>query len=286
MISLRLGVTGQKFADRAAAVKFYQELGRNVASVPGVTSQGAVSVLPFTSGIGWGGINVEGWAPKPGEELQVDRRSATPDYFRTMGIPIVAGRSFTEADVATTPSQVAIVDEKFARRFWPNEDPIGKHIWNNPERKLRIVGVVGTVKQYGLDIDGRMVAYGPGLSGYLVARVSGDAASAMSAIVREIHAIDPTVPVFDLKTMPDRLSDSLARQRFSALMLAAFAGFALLLATIGVYGVMSYQVTQSTRDIGMRIALGADRGSIIGLVVRQGMTLTAIGVMSVWGRVA
>jgi predicted permease len=287
VISLRLGVTGQKFQDRAAAVKFYQELGRKVASVPGVITQGSVSVLPFTSGIGWGGINVEGWVPKPGEELQVDRRSATPDYFRTMGIPLVAGRFFEEADAATTPAQVAIIDEKFARRFWPNQDPIGKHIWNNPERKLRIVGVVGSVKQYGLDIDGRIVAYGPGLSGYLVARVSGDVASAMSAIVREIHAIDPTVPVFDVKTMPDRVSDSLARQRFSAIMLTAFAGFALLLATIGVYGVMSYQVTQSTRDIGMRIALGADRRSIVSLVVRQGMTLTVIGVvigvLGAWG---
>ena len=119
---------------------------------------------------------------------------------------------------------------------------------------------------------------GPGYGGYVVARVSGDIAAATSTIAREIHAFDPTVPVFEMRTMEERIGDSLARPRFSALMLGALAGFAVLLAGIGVYGVMSYLVTQSTRDIGVRMALGADRRRIVGLVVRQGMVLAAVGI--------
>ena len=145
----------------------------NRATVPGVKERGAVSALPFTSSVGWGSINVEGWTPEPGQELQVDQRAATPEYFSTMKIPLVQGRFFTDADMPQNAEQVVVIDKKFAQRFWPNGDAIGKHVWFDPERKLRIVGVVGTVKQYGLDVDGRIVVYRPQPNaGYHVARTS------------------------------------------------------------------------------------------------------------------
>ena len=172
VISMRLGASGQQFPNREAAVEFYRQFGDRIANVPGVKVRGAVTALPFTSSVGWGGINVEGFTPQPGQELQVDQRATTPDYFKTMQIPLVKGRFFSDFDTAANAQPVVIVDEKFARRFWPNEDPIGKHVWNDPKRQLTIVGVVGTVKQYGLDIDGRIVVYrpSPGLLSYQVAR--------------------------------------------------------------------------------------------------------------------
>jgi predicted permease len=241
-----------------------------------------VSALPLTGSVGWGGINVQGYTPPPGQELQVDMRIASSDYFRAMEIPLRRGRFFTEHD---TPSsmEVVIIDEKFAQRFWTDGDPIGKHVWFDPKKPMTIVGVVGTVKQYGLGADTKIATYFPeqqapdrGL--YLVARTSfSDPASLSSTIVQEIHSIDPTVVVYGIRTMQDRLYDSLARERFSSTMLAAFAVFALLLAAVGLYGVMSYLVTKSTRDIGVLVALGAHPSNIIGLVVRQGMELAAIG---------
>jgi ABC-type antimicrobial peptide transport system permease subunit len=146
---------------------------------------------------------------------------------------------------------------------------------------MTIVGVVGSVKQYGLDVDGRIVVYfpSPGLLSYQVARTASDPAEVASAIVRAIHEVDPTIPVYDIRTMSDRMKDSMARQRFSAIMLGAFAVFALILAAVGVYGVMSYLVSQGTHDIGVRMALGAQRSRIVGMVLRQGLELTAGGII-------
>ena len=145
---------------------------------------------------------------------------------------------------------------------------------------MTIVGVVGTVKQYGLDIDGRIVFYRPSPNaGYQVARTSGDPAAVAGAIVRQIHEIDPTLPVFDVRTMNDRMSDSMARQRFATFMLGAFAVFALMLAVVGVYGVMSHLVAQGAHDIGVRMALGAQRSRIVGMVMRQGLELTGAGIV-------
>ena len=281
VISMRLGASGKQFPDRADALEYYRELGDRITSVPGVSMRGAVSALPFTSSVGWGSINVEGFTPQPGQELQVDLRNATPDYFRTMEIPLLKGRWFSDFDTMPNAQPVVVVDDKFAQRFWPGEDPIGKHVWRDPKRQATIVGVVGTVKQYGLDIDGRIVVYSPspGLLTYHVARTSGDPAAVAGAIVRAINEVDPTIPVYDIRTMPDRMSDSLARQRFSTIMLGAFAAFALILAIVGVYGVMSYLVTQGTHDIGVRMALGAQRRRIVGMVVRQGMELTGAGLI-------
>jgi predicted permease len=238
-----------------------------------------ISVLPFTPSIGWGLIQVEGFHPKPGEELQADLRWTTPDYFRTMGIPLIKGRFFSEHDWDKNAPNVVLIDDKFARRFWPGGDAIGKHIGFDPKDQFSIVGVVGTNKQYGLDVDGKIVAYFRGGGGWLVARTAADPTASVSSIVREIHAMDPTIPVYDVRTMDERMYDSMARQRFAALMLGAFAAFALILAVVGVYGVMSYLVTQSTRDIGLRLALGARDTDILGLVVSQGMLLAVAGIV-------
>ncbi|HET7220688.1 MAG TPA: ABC transporter permease [Vicinamibacterales bacterium] len=282
VISMRLGASGRQFPAREAAIEFYRQIGDRIAAVPGIKARGAVTALPFTAAVGWGSINVEGFTPQPGQELQVDQRAVTPDYFRTMEIPLIKGRSFTSFDAMPDAAPVAIIDEKFAQRFWPNADPIGKHLWNDPKRPMSIVGVVGTVKQYGLDVDGRIVVYRPslGLLSYQVARTAGDPAAAAAAIARAIREVDPTIPVYDVRTMTDRMRDSMARQRFSTLMLGAFALFALLLAAIGVYGVMSYLVTQGTHDIGLRMALGAQRSNIVWMVVGRGMELAGAGIVA------
>jgi putative ABC transport system permease protein len=248
-----------------------------------VVAQGQVTALPLTGEIGWGAISVEGYTPAPGQELQVDQRIASADYFRAMKIPLRDGRYFNEHDTVDVPG-VVIIDEKFAKRFWPNGDAVGKHVWFDRKKPITIVGVVGDVKQYGLGTDGKIATYFPQQQGpanrvFVVARTAGDPAELTAAITNEIHEADPTVVVYDVRTMEDRVYDSLARQRFASTMLGAFAAFAVLLAAVGLYGVMSYLVTQSTRDIGVMVALGARGSDIIGLVMRHGMELAGIGIV-------
>lgn len=284
VLSMQFVVSDPKYKDQKILSSFYREIETRIAHLPGVVAEGTVSALPLTGSVGWGGIHVEGYNPPPGQELQVDMRTAGADYFRTMQIPLVSGRFFSDVDNLDT-SQVAIIDQKFAQRFWPHNDAVGKHVWFDPKKPITIVGVVGVVKQYGLDTDGKIATYfplqqGPDRGTFLVARSSSDDAGLSNAITREIHAVDPSVVIYGIRTMNERLHDSLARQRFSSTMLGAFAGFALLLAAVGLYGVMSYLVTQSTHDIGILVALGARRENILSLVVRQGMQLTLIGIFA------
>src|SRR5262249_35124948 len=162
-------------------------------------------------------IKVEGYTPPPGQELQVDLRIASTDYFRAMDILLLNGRFFSEYDTSDS-QQVAIIDGKFAQRFWPHGNPIGKHVWFDPKKPITIPGVVGVVKQYSLDNEGKIAVYFPhqqaASSGmFLVARTSLDAAGLAGAIAREIHAVDSDAVVFNVRTMDDRLRDSVARQR-------------------------------------------------------------------------
>src|ERR1700722_1165795 len=284
VLTMQISVSGAKYQDRKQRAPFFRELERRISALPGVVAQGQIEPLPMTGGVGWGSINVEGFTQAPGQELQVDLRNASADYFSSMKIPLVAGRFFDERDKNDAPN-VMIVDERFAKQFWPNGGAVGKHLLFAPKDPFTIVGVVGAVKQYGLETGGKIAAYfaqqqftSGGVS--LTVRTSGDPSAISSAVVREIHAADPTTVVFNIRTMDELVHDSLARQRFASTMLGAFAGFAVLLAAVGLYGVMSYLVTQSTRDIGVMVALGARSGDIIGLVMRQGMELAGIGIVA------
>ncbi len=284
VISMQVAATGPKYKDHMRRVQFYNELENRVRTLPGVAGFGAVSVLPLTPSVGWGGMQVEGYVPpKDAPELQVDKRSATPDYFRTMEIPLITGRFFTSADTDKSQS-VVLIDQKMADRFWPKGDAVGKRIrQGDKEPWLTIVGVVGVVKQYGLDIDTKMVTYFPyatWMNGemFVTARTTGDPAALANSIIAEVHTLDSDIPVFDTATMQERVHDSVARQRFAMAMLGAFAGFAVILAAIGIYGVMSFLVTQGTSDIAIRMALGAQRGRILSLVMQQGMGLALIGI--------
>jgi predicted permease len=284
VLSMQFVVSDPKYQDEKVLAGFYREVETRVAHLPGVAAEGTVSALPLTGTVGWGGIHVEGYNPPPGQELQVDQRDASTDYFRTMQIPLVSGRFFSDQDNLDA-AKVAIIDQKFAQRFWPHNDAVGKHLWFDPKKPITIVGVVGVVKQYGLDTDGKIAAYFPmqqdfGRGTFLVARSSSQNPGLANSVTGEIHAVDPSAVVYGIRSMQDRLHDSLARQRFSSTMLGAFAAFALLLAAVGLYGVMSYLVTQSTHDIGILVALGARRENILALVVRQGMQLTLIGILA------
>jgi predicted permease len=284
VISMEVYTAGPKYRESASRIEFYKNLAERVKVLPGIVGQGAVLPLPLTPSVGWGGMQVEGYVPPANQpELQVDQRAATPDYFATMQIPLISGRLFTEVD--TKESQlVVIVDQKMADRFWPRGDAVGKRVRTGEKDPwTTIAGVVGVVKEYGLDTETRMVVYYPHAvrpyhTMFVVARTRIDPSSMTGAIIGQVHALDPDVPVFDIATMQQRFHDSVARQRFATVMLGAFAGFALILAVVGVYGVMSSLVSQGTPDIAIRMALGAQQKNILSLVLRQGMGLVVIGI--------
>lgn len=288
VISMRIPLTDPKYKEQLARSRFAEDVLEKMKSLPGVSVPGVISALPLTSAAFWGTVFVEGYVPPANEpEIQADVRGISPDYFRVMKIPLIKGRVFTEGD--TKDGQpVILVDEKTVQRFWPREDPIGKRIRpdDGPGAPYyTIVGVVGVVKQYGLDSSGRITLYFPFKqrgtgSLYVVARTASDPAAMSGAIVHAIHSVDPNIAVHDIATMEERVHQSLARQRFSMTLLGSFAGFALILAAIGVYGVLSYVVAQGTRDIGVRVMLGAQRGNILRMVLRHGLYLTGGGIVA------
>lgn len=291
VLSLRLSLAGPNYANTETRAAFYRQLLDRVRSVRGVEAAGAVSILPLSQGVSWGSISVEDFTASAGEAsaLQADQRIATPDYFQAMGIPLVRGRFFNEHDTKDA-QKIAVVDESFAARFWPGEDPVGKRIKRGGADSeapwMTIVGVVGTVRQYTLDKDSPRVAFytphaqEPASTMYTVVRAASDPSQIVGAVNGEIRAIDSSLPVYNVALMSERLSRSLAERRFSMLLLGLFAALALLLAGVGIYGVMNYSVTQRTHEIGIRMALGAKASDVLKLIIGYAMMMTAFGVMA------
>jgi putative ABC transport system permease protein len=271
-----------RYRDNPQRVQFYEQVLQRLAALPGVTSVGATSHLPLTGYNMGSTLRVEGRSPRPGEqEPGAPVARVNPDYFRTMGISLRAGRLFNDSDTEGAPG-VTLLSETLARRLFPDEDPLGKRV-SIGSLSTTVVGVVSDIRYAGLDGEIEQAVYlsyrqlpRPGMA--LLLRSAVEPASLAPALRDAVLEIDPALPVYDVMTMNERLSNSVAARRFNLLLLGGFAALALLLAGVGVYGVISYVVTGRTHEIGIRMALGAQSHDILGRFIKEGMALVLLGV--------
>ena len=294
VLTMRLGIAANEFSTEAQQVQFYEQLLQRVRALPGVQSAAVTDDLPLEGG-SMQPVAVEG---QPTVEMahqpEVSVRLLSPQFMKTMGIPIVRGREITDADTATS-APVVLVSESMAKQFWPNEDPIGKRLTLTffPKQVRQVVGVVGDVKDRGLDNqDPISTLYWPLTQFYapqawgkframglaLAVRTASDPASVAPAVRNAVREISPATPLTDVHTMEELVAESLSPQRFNMLLFAAFAGLALVLATVGLYSVVAYATRQRVKEIGIRMALGAARTDVLGAIVLDGLRPTVIGI--------
>jgi putative ABC transport system permease protein len=302
LLTARLNLPSAQYRDAERTRRFVHQVAADVASLPGIRAVGITTTLPLGDGE-WGRMLTIDSRPAPTSFAQVPMirfRLITPDYFSAMGAAVRRGRPFTAEDAVGAPL-VTIVNETMARRFWPDGDPIGQQIsFAPPESLLKmplpdgtirfprhtIVGVIGDLRQGGLERDPDAEAFVPfaqsgnqsGARHFLAARTTGDPLAAAAAIESAVHRIDRNVPVANVRSMESRLSDSVAQRRVVMLLLGGFALLALVIAVVGVYGVMAYMVGQRRTELGVRAAMGATAAQLVGMVMAEGMWMTVAGV--------
>lgn len=293
VLTMTVSVPPKKFSSPAQENAFFKRVLDHERALPGIDSAALIDSLPVSGDGSTQPVAIEGRpAAAMADQPEVAVRVVSSDYFRVMRIPLLRGRTFTEADMAKS-QPVVLISESMAKRFWPGQNPLGRRLTLTffPGIVREIAGVVGDVKQYGLDVLQPVATLYfplaqmsvPPLGGWnsfplsMVVRTSAASASAKEEVIRAVHQIDPTAPVLDVMTMDDLLADSLSQRRLNMLLLAGFAGLALVLAAMGIYSVLSYGVKRRVREIGIRMALGAEMSQVLRSVVMEGLKTTAIG---------